>query len=207
MYEASIFIATFSLLISFITLFLTQFRPPKLGYIVGSTIGVNYREDGFSMYVPITFTNTAHRPGLVNRCSILFARAEASATSHYIEWTEFRKHNAERSTYGREEFAGPIQIEGRSAISKLVWFHWQEGGDFEFLQGRYVFEIILWAENKDRPLLRQKHEFFLGAAETQKLKSYKDTNKSTIKWVSIDKQIEPNKLLTPHEVNKLIGKE
>lgn len=140
--EVSVVIATISLLVSGVTLFLTQFRPPRLGCVVGSTVGINHQVDGFSIYIPVTFTNTSHRPGMINRCSIVFSRADASPTSHYIEWTQFKKRDNEKKTYVREALAGPLQIEGRSSVSKLVWFRWRQG-ESEFLPGRYVFKIML----------------------------------------------------------------
>jgi hypothetical protein len=203
--EASIVVATVSLLVSGVTLFLTQFRPPRLGCFMGSTVGLNHQVDGFSIYIPLTITNTSHRPGIINRCSILFSRADTSPTSHYIEWTQFKRRDNETKRYLRESLAGPLYIEGRSSVSKLVWFRWRQG-EIEFLPGRYVLKIILWFGNKEGPSIRQSHEFFLGDPAAESLKDYKANGKRTIEWISIDSQIEPNKLLTAHEVEKLLGK-
>lgn len=203
MSDVAIAISILSFLVSGITLFLTQFRPPKLKCIVGSTIGLNHQDDGFSVYMPVTFTNEAHQPGLINRCSVLIT-PEGASSSFYIEWTEFRKRDDEKKTYGRDEFAGPLQVQGRSSISKLVWFYWREG-EFNFPDGRYTVEVFVWAENKDAPHIRQRHEFFLDVTESGALKNHKTNGKRTIEWVSVDKQIEPNKMLTVHEAAKLLG--
>ena len=204
MSDVAIAISILSLLLSGITLFLTQFRPPKLKCIVGSNIGLNHQPDGFSVYMPITFTNEAHQPGLINRCSVLITPAGA-LSSFYIEWTEFRKRDDEKKTYGRDEFAGPLQVQGRSSISKLVWFYWRES-DFNFPSGRYTAEVFVWAENKDAPPIQELHEFCLDDTDSDDLKNHKTNGKRIIKWVSVDKQIEPNKILTVHEAAKLLGR-
>lgn len=204
MAEASFYVALVSLLLSAFTFYLTQLRPPRVGLIVGSTIGVNHQEDGFSIYMPLTFNNTAHQPGLVNRCSLVFYRVGGGQTSHYIEWTEFRKRDEDKNRYVREDFAGPLQIEGRSSLSKLVWFRWRNGA-YPFSEGKYQLEFFVWKENSSRPVIRERHEFFIGASEANRLAEFKTGSKTTIEWIGIDKQIESNKLVTEHELEKLLG--
>lgn len=203
MSETAIYISLLSFGVSAVTLYLAHLKPPKIQCIVGSTVGVNHQEEGFSIYVPITFTNAAHRPGLVNKCSLVFSKTGVSPASHYIEWTEFRKRNERNKQYGREDFAGPLQIEGRSSTSKLVWFRWREG-NYHFSEGRYTIEFFIWVENETRPSICQKHKFFISATECVELAGYKDNGKSTIQWLGVDKQIESNKLLTEHEINVLL---
>jgi hypothetical protein len=204
MTDASIYVSLISLLVALTTLYWTQFRPPRIGLIVGSTIGVNHQEDGFSICLPVTMSNVAHRPGLVNRCSLVFLPAAGAQTAHYIEWTEFRKRDQDKSKYVLEEFAGPLQIEGRSSVSKLVWFRWRNGV-FPFSEGKYAIELIVWLENGEKPAIREKHDFFIGPEEAKALAEYKANSKTIIKWMGIDKQIEANKLLTQHELEKLLG--
>ena len=201
--EISLIIAICSLLGSGVTLFLTQLRPPKIACIPGSTIGVNHQQTGFSLFMPITFTNTAHQPGLLNRCSLL-VKKDGEPTSYYLEWTEFVKRDDVKKSYSRDDFAGPLQVQGRSSISKFVCFRWRES-EFNFTQGKYIVEIIAWVENKDIVYIRQRHEFFLGEKEVGSLAGHKADKKTAIVWVSIDKQIASNKLLTDHEIKKLLG--
>lgn len=204
MSDASIYVSLLSLTVAGVTLYLSQLRPPRVGLIVGSTIGVNHQEDGFSIYVPLTFNNTAHQPGLVNRCSVVFSSAAGAQTAHYIEWTEFRKRDDDRNRYVREDFAGPLQIEGRSSVSKLVWFRWRNG-IHPLAEGKYMIEVIVWKENGDRPSIRQKHEFFIETKEANALAENKINSKTVIQWIGVDKQIESNKLVTQHELEKLLG--
>jgi hypothetical protein len=203
MSESSIYIALLSLVISFATFYVTQLRPPRVGLLVGSTIGLNHQEEGFSLYFPLTFNNTALQPGLVNRCSVVFTRADAP-TSHYIEWTEFRKRDDDKKIYVIEEFAGPLQVEGRSSISKLVWFRWRKGA-LALTEGKYSLEVIVWTENSALPTIREKHELFIGATEAAALADFKINKRTRIEWLGIDKQIESNKLVTNHELEKLLG--
>lgn len=200
----AIYISLLSLVVSAVTFYLTHMRPPKIDCIVGSTIGVNHQDDGFSIYIPLTFTNDAQRPGLVNRCSVVFSKPDSSLEAHYIEWTEFRKRNDDMKQYTREDFAGPLQIEGRSSLSKLAWYRWREG-TLSFAEGRYVLEFFIWIEKEQRPSIQQKHEFFISAADSAELKDYKINNSNKIVWIGIDKQIESNRLLTEHEKRVLLG--
>ena len=204
MSEAAIYISLISLCISIMTFYFIHLRPAKLDCLVGSTIGINHQVEGFSIYVPFTFTNTAHRAGLVNRCSVVFSRSDQPPVSHYIEWTEFRKRNDDMNRYTREDFAGPLQIEGRSSISKLVWFRWTEG-TYLFVEGRYVLEFFIWKENEVRPSIRLKHDFFITSRNVDRLAESKQEKTTKIEWVGLDKQIESNKLLTKHEVEVLLG--
>ena len=204
MAEASFYVALVSLLLSGLTLYLTQFRPPRVGMLVGSTVGVNHQEDGFSIYLPLTFNNTAHQPGLVNRCSLVFSRVGGGQTAHYIEWTEFRKRDEDKNRYVRDDFAGPLQVEGRSSVSKLVWFRWRTGAH-PLAEGKYQLELIVWKESGSRPAIREKHELYIGAVEANRLSEFKTAGKTMIEWIGIDKQIESNKLVTSHELEKLLG--
>lgn len=204
MANAPIYLSLLSLLVAFFTLYITQLRPANVGVITGSTIGVNHQDDGFSIYLPLTFNNSAHSAGLIQRCSIVFSRADAGQTFHYIEWTDFRKRNGETNRYEREDFAGPIQIEGRSSLSKLVWFRWRTG-DFPFTEGKYTFEVVAWKENDDHPSIRKKHSFYITKEVAVALAAYKLNKLTKIEFMGIDKQIESNKLVTEHELKKLLG--
>jgi hypothetical protein len=206
MSNTALITSVLSLLVAALALFLTQFRPPRISLITGSTVGLNYQKngEGWSLYVPITFSNSAHAPGLINRCSLVLMPPNAGQTVHYIEWTEFRKRDEDKGRYVRDEFAGPVQVEGRSSISKLVWFKWRTGEQV-FSEGKYEFELILWKENEARPAIRQKHSFYVDTQGAQKLGDYKMRNAATILFTGLDKQIESNKQLTQHELLKLLS--
>ena len=203
MAEAALCVALLSLIVSGLTLYFNHLRRPRISLIVGSTIGLNHYDDGFSIHFPLTFNNAAHRPGLVNRCSLVLSKPDGGQVSHYIEWTEFRKRDQENRINVRDEFAGPLQIPDCSSVTKLAWFRWRNGPEI-FIEGKYQLELIVWKENNNRPI-REKHEFFIGRNDAQRLAEFKAGGKRTIKWMGVDKQIESNKLLTRHELDKLCG--
>lgn len=201
--DISIYISFLALVVSATVLYLTHFRPPKIGCIVGSTIGLNHQGDGFSIYLPLTFTNSAHQPGLINRCSVLLSGPAAATTVQYIEWTEFRKYDDGRNQYVQENIAGPLQIGGLSSVSKLCWFQWKNGKG-NFAEGTHDLEILVWTENSEQPTIRQHHGFIIGADDALALGFYGAKKAPTIQWIGLDSQIKPNKTLTEHE-RKALG--
>lgn len=199
-----IYVALLSLAVSLITLYLVHLRPAKLSVIVGSTVGVNHQGNGFSLYLPINFINSSQCGGTIYKCGIVLSRPEQTQSSHYIEWTEFRKHSEETKLYIRDEFAGPLYIEGRSSVSKLAWFLWEDGG-IDFKAGQYTLNVYIWEKGIGKPSIKCNHQFYIDNPTSEDLSKLKSDQKTRICWQGIDKQIESNKMLTAHEIKALLA--
>ena len=204
MSDYAVYVSVLSLIVSAATLYLTQFQRPKISFHVGGTLGFCHTENGFDLYVPITFVNSAQRTGIAQKCAALVHIPSSPAKAYYIEWTEFRGYDAENRKYFRESFAGPIAITGKASEGRIVQFEWRQG-QIEFTAGTYKISLFVWLDPSDKPELISTHTGELTEKDAKDLAQFKADKKNSIRYFSIDQQIERNKLLTSHEIGALLG--
>jgi hypothetical protein len=198
-------LSAISLIVSVVTFYLTQVRRPKIVFFAGETASFCHIDHGFELHVPTTFNNTAHRTGIVTRCSVVVSFPGDSPTSYYIQWSEFRKFDDDQRRWIREEFAGPLTVEGRSSAQKMLMFEWR-AGEVLFPKGNYKITFYVWIAGSGRPKIVSSHTGYLSAPQEEELAKFRSEDKSIHRWFPLDQQIERNKLLTEHEIKTLLHK-
>jgi hypothetical protein len=71
-------------------------------------------------------------------------------------------------------------------------------------EGGYNLDFYFWY-NKDKPPLREKHAFFVSQSAFAQLEKYRSEAKSTVLDLRLDKDIEENRAMTRHELQRLLG--
>lgn len=204
MSDYSLYISAFSFLVSFITLYLTQFQKPIISFHPGHTLGVSHTGSGFDLYAPITFVNSAQRTGIVLKSAVVISFPGEQSKYQYIEWTEFKNYDSENKRYNRETFAGPLAIAGKSSEHRIVLFRWKQG-QVSLIPGVYRVAFYVWISGSDRPEIVSVHEGEISDQSAKKLNEFKAENKFLIHYFLINQQIESNKILTKHEMRTLLG--
>lgn len=204
MSEYSIYVSALSLVVSVAVLYLTQLQRPVVTLHVGSTLGFCHLRNGFGLYAPLTFLNSAHRTGVVKKCAALITFPESPSKSHYIEWAEFKDYDSENRKWVRENFAGPLPVSGRSSESRMALFEWCNG-EVMLPKGIYQITFYVWLTGSAKPEIASYHTGELPEDKATDLANFKAESKQTIRYFSIDQEIERNKILTQHEIKALLG--
>jgi hypothetical protein len=200
-------IALLSLLVSAITLFLTQFKGAELSHVVGPELKVYYPFDGgFALYLPVTFLNQSARTGTVLKCGITIFSNVNPEERFYMEWREFSRLDPATAKWGYEEITHAIAIPGNGSTVKVVWFSWRANStpQFRLSEGQYVFAFHYWTAFSKQPVTSQ-HGLHIDHDTFVALDGYRTNKQSTIVDLVLDAQIASNKLMTSHEAKSLLG--
>jgi hypothetical protein len=199
----ALIISIVSLIVSLVTLYLRELQKPAIKFQVGSTIGFCRIGDGFEIYVPATFFNTAQRLGVVSRCSVVVWFPNNTSKGYYLEWTEFRKQEARK--WVREDFAGPITVAGRASVSKILYFRWSRQS-VDLPPGEYAVTFYVWLPDSPKPVFESTHHAELSPSEVSAMVKPDDPNLGwPVRFVPLDEQLERNKLFTKHEITELLS--
>jgi len=204
MQDAALIISVVSLLVACVALFVRGLQGATIGLQAGSTVGFCRFDEGFEIYVPATFFNTAQRLGVVTRCSLV-VWAPGVEPVYYIEWTEFRKQDHSDNRWVRDEFAGPVTVAARAAVSKVICFRWTRG-PVVLPPGEYKLALCIWLVDSPKPTFTSTHRAELPAAEIAAMIKPKDPSRGwPIRFVPLDEHLDRNKVLTKNEVAQLLG--
>jgi len=206
----TIIIAIISLLVSAVTLYLAQLRPSKLISKSGPFIKVYYAdyESGGSvgLYLPVSIINESARTGTILNAAITLGRKDSPEQSYFMQWREFQKLSIEKNAWVYEEMAHALAIPGTSAINKIIWFMWDAKSQPKLIlrEGTYIINFYFW-DKKDKPPNCETHQFYVDDSIYTQLESYRVAKKPTVFDIRLDMEIEQNRLLTEHELRKLLG--
>lgn len=200
-------ISGLSLAVAAITLFLAQFSGPKISVHVGPTIKLYYpRDGGFAVYIPTTFINQAARMGVVFRAAISVVRSENPQERFFIEWGSFSIYDPQTGNWRYEDMAHALAVPGKSAVNKLLWFNWLSSStpQLRIREGEYVVNVHYWTAQTGIPR-NAAHKCHISAEVFAKLDSYRAAGKSTTVEVVLDREIDRNRVMTPHEAKVLLN--
>jgi len=205
MQDAALIISIVALLVACVALYVRGLQGATIGFQAGSTIGFCRTDDGFELYVPATFFNTAQRLGVVTRCSLVVWAPGVEPKAYYIEWTEFRREDHAEKRWVRDEFAGPVTVAGRASVSKVVCFRWEKGR-VALPPGEYKLAFCIWLVDSPKPTFTSMHRAELPASEIAAMVKPEDPNRGwPIRFVPLDEHLERNKMLTKDEITQLLG--
>src|SRR5436853_5750046 len=164
MVDAALLVSLVALLVSIVARYVRGLQGATIGFQAGTTVGFCRIDEGFEIYVPATFFNTAQRLGIVTRCSLVVWAPGVESKAYYIEWTEFRKRDLSERRWVRDELAGPVTVDGRSSVSKVVYFRWAKG-PVVLPPGEYKFVFYIWLVDLPKPTFASTHRAELPASE------------------------------------------
>lgn len=209
-------IASISIVVALVTLYLTHLRPPDLDPHIGPTIKAYYHPNaGFVTIIPVTIINRSSTQGTVERIAITLYQKDAPQKRFFMEWDRFMtfQQDTRRTITGDRAHAMPIL--GDSYITKLVSFVWNIDSrpELEMRAGDYVLVFHYWEPDNDRPK-STVHEFSITEKQEDNLVSYrreaadKPVEDRIAKHISItlDKKIQSNILMTEHEFNTRLAR-
>ena len=196
--------AAVSLVISLLTLYLTNFRPPALEMIAGPNIKVYYPADGgFGVYLPVAFVNSSAATGTIYRLGISLTARKPGADVYYFEWRNFTRWS---DTVGLDEPAHALAVSGTSAVAKIVWLTWH--GDSEprlILQpGDYTFAVHVWTKPSGQPVT-QTHELTVDDSVYATLEKERTNKQDTLVDMTLDRELPSNRHLTAYEAASLLN--
>jgi hypothetical protein len=211
MSSIALFISILGFLVSATTLFLTQFRPPHIGTIVGPAIKLYYPSDGgFGIYVPVTFVNTSQKTGGVLRCGITMYSKAAPDTKYYMECRYFMKLESTTSSTQKflyDDYAHGIAIPQNSFVSKIIWTTWSHLNErsFQITEGDHVMVFHYWSGPTGTPL-KSEHSFYVSNVVYKQLEEYRIGKDDTIVDVDLDQPLTGDAIRTVYS-NMLLNAE
>lgn len=202
-----IYISLISLIITGITLYLTQLRPAKISLLIGPEIQIyhaDYPNFSTGMFVPMTFVNSSSSMGTIYKCAITVFRNDLPEQRYFIQWSEFAKIAPDGNwTYDIHSHA--FGISGKSDIIKTALFMWNPKSipKLLFQQGCYTLLVHAWTGKKANHL-NFEFSFYISHEEENIFESRRMKEVKTVTLIRLNKDFGENRVLTQHEANSLL---
>jgi hypothetical protein len=102
--------------------------------------------------------------------------------------------------------AHALAVPGKSAVNKLLWFNWLSSSAPQLLirEGEYIVNVHYWTAQTGIPQ-NAVHKCHISAEVFATLDSYRAEGKSTTVEVVLDREIDRNRVMTPHEAKVLLN--
>jgi hypothetical protein len=200
-------ISVMSLGVAAITLYLSQFRGPRISVHAGPSVKLYYPTDGgFAVYLPTTFINDSSRMGTVFRTAISMVRNENAQERFFIEWASFSTYDPQSGSWRYESMAHALAVTGKAAVNKLLWFHWLSTSSptLRIREGEYTLTVHYWTKPTGNPT-HDVHTLHISEKTLAVLESYRTSGKATTVDLVLDRQLDQNRVMTPHEAKALLN--
>lgn len=200
------------LLISIITLYLSQFNKPRIKTVIDNTILMAYNYFGyeyFELQVPVSMINNSANAGVVLKCAACLVNT-ASGESNFMTWQKFYKVDFATGRYAIESLALPFVIGGRSSTSKIIMFGWdQSENKIKLTEGEYELKLYLWASSdlNVKPDKMISRKFIVNKSQIKdmndSLAAAKKDEPNPYTAFPLDNEIPANQKLTAAERSRL----
>jgi hypothetical protein len=205
-----VIVSGLSLIISFITLYLTRLRNQKLKVFAGPQIIAGYDPKELYFVVPTSVVNASPKVGVILKSSLTIARKDTPQQNFYMAWSAFYEIGKEGTTWIHKESAHAIPVLGYATATRAIKYPWADDASPNLLlrDGVYTFRFDYWSDMK-KPFATLQYELLVKKAEADQLsniRSERGEGKSINKIVYfvLAEDIERNRLLTEHEVKRLL---
>lgn len=205
--EIGLIIALISLILSLLTIYLTQFRPSQISVVLDPEIQIHHADYNLGVstgvYIPTTFINTSSRTGVVLETRISVYKKTSDDHRHLLRWREFQK--VAENGWQTEQEANSIAVKGKSAESKVIWYMWfaDSQPELSFTEGTYNLDVYVWL-NKSKKPMKQSCSFYISKADETAFQDRIKTSSRATRRIVIDKELDRNRVLTKHETIKLL---
>lgn len=199
-------ISILSLGITATALFVSQFRGPKISVHVGPSVKFYYTKDNeFAVYIPTTFINDSARMGMVFKAAISLMRSENPQECFFIEWGSFSTYDPQAGNWRYESMAHALAVPGKAAVNKLLWFSWLASSipPLHIYQGEYILTVHYWTTQTGFPS-HDSHKLCISEEAFTTLESYRIAGCSTTIDLVLDRQLDQNLVMTPHEAKAVL---
>ena len=198
----TLLMAGLSLLLSFITIYFTFFRPAKLKIFAGPFIIISRQTSYFAFSIPTTIANQSNQTGLIKRCTLVVTHKETPQQNYHMLWSSFRKLNSDGSTWIQGDTVSSIAVLSKSTENRNIEYAWQfeSKPDLNFKEGTYQLQFFFWS-HKSKPIAHLKHEIYIKDVHATHFNNPSMMGK--IIQISMDNDLNVNELLTTIQVDKL----
>lgn len=204
--------AGLGLAFSLLTLYLSHLRSATLRLFVGPTFVLGIHPTYQHFTVPISFTNSGAKVGVVRRCALILSRRDNPQENYYMAWNAFYEiadHSGGSRTWVHKDTAHAVPVLSRSTESRSVEFKWRsDSPPLELTQGLYDVRVDIWGSGS-KPSRSVLHELHLSAWHEKQIRAMKtgvkqsDVNK--VLYLTLDNQLDSNRVFTRHELAQLLG--
>ena len=217
--------AVIGLLFAIYTVYLVHFRRASISAVLGPQIMAFYRysdrekkEETVGLIVPLTFVNTAMRPGIVKWASLLLWRDDAPDERFYLEWDKFGKFDKDKDQWFHEEEPHPLTVLGNSSVTRMVFFYW-----FYYLSQRLIlreglYHIVLCYRirgGEDKMPETEPYEMLIDSKEFAILEKVRTVapgkvgetvaSATVYLWLDGKRKLAHNQLMSKAESERLLG--
>jgi hypothetical protein len=148
----STIISLISLLIAAGTFFLTQLRAARITPYFGPNANLGYPAPGagFSLTVPVTFTNHGSRTGAVLRSAAILWRKEWPEERYFMQWDSFVKEDFITRRWTTDEVAHALAIPGKSIVAKNITYGWRADSTppLHLKEATYCISFLYWTKGE-----------------------------------------------------------
>lgn len=199
----TLLMAILSLLLSFITIYLTFFRPAKLKIYVGPFIIISRQTSYIAFSVPTTIANQSNQTGVIKRCTLVINHIDTPQKNYHMLWSSFRKINSEGSTWIQGDTVSSIAVIAKSTECRNIEYAWdfESTPNFFFKEGTYQLQFFFWS-HKAKPIAHLKHEIYITNVYADHFNN--PTIKGKIIQLPMDNDLNVNEMLTSKQVEKLM---
>lgn len=119
-------------------------------------------------------------------------------------WREFQKIG-ENKSWVHDSQAHSFAITGKSSISKTAWFVWQSETKpkLSFREGAYIVIVHVWIGDSKKPK-NFEFKFHITKEEEAFFSSKIRAGSKQVLRITLNKDLERNRLLTEHESKLLL---
>jgi hypothetical protein len=176
------------LIIACKTLHFVHYRKAVISSILGPKIMIFYRyrdqekkKETIGLIAPVTFVNTAVRPGIVKSAGLLLYGEQTPDERFYLEWDKFGQLEGEKDNkkWVHGEEASPLTVLGNSSVAKMVFFYWFDYSAPELILRDDLYHVVLcyWIYGNEGKMPAK--DYYEMRIDARKLKLLEDVRKAT----------------------------
>jgi hypothetical protein len=203
--EFSMIISIVSLLIALTTLVFSQLRRAKITAFLGPYITLGYPTvGGFSMNIPVTFSNHGVMTGSVFRAAVTLHRRDAPNARYFMQWDSYLKLDMPANRWLNDEIAHALAIPGKSIVAKTILFAWESISQplLSIREGEYELVFYFWTSDNAVPSF-ETHRIEISSANLSLLEDTGDPQKIRSISIQLDQNLERNIFMNEYNIRNL----
>jgi len=171
-------ISVAALVVSFVNLYITNFRPARVRAKAGEYVDLGLlREGNFYASVPIAFSNDGSRSSIITKVALLVVGGQGRE-SYLFEPVDYQRLG-EDFLYVPESAPAPITLKGGDNVVKQVRFRSPLGMPAPlqvYGPGRHDLALLAWLDDADDPVVLERFSVKLPETLQAEIKNALDQN-------------------------------
>jgi hypothetical protein len=209
--EIGLTISIIGLLFSFFTLYFNFIKPARIRLLVGNTCTLYYADyieskKGFGIYLPIDFTNTSNRTGIIIKTAIVLYNKNHPKERFLMQQKQFSKLDTVQNKWVYDEMAHSVVIAPKSSINKIISYFWSMDSipEIKLQKGEYEIKVYYWLNQNKKPKFI-KCDLYIDNKIEALINSRIQEKSNKVITVILNKEFDYNKFITETEEKKLLG--